>query len=324
MKATSNIEAWQLLAALGDKQGFRGASLKLGLDLPACTRLMQRLELELGLQLVRRDVRPAQLTEAGAYMLKAARAVAEGHAQALQAAAQYGLSEYRIRLGVPVNNPRSSIFSAISAYAEKDPGMRVTVLSDLTHRDLFEGRAEAAYLPYRPPADGLFLWDIGRGFNALFATPGYLREHGEPRTPEDLRHHAVILRSGEFYPIADRLVRGGESVPLACGSVAFAGDVMSGREALLRGEGISVSLSFSSCWRELQEGLVVPVLMGWHRPAWQMTAAIARRDLGSQRLVNFMRWFVKEEALFLRARTRQHFAFLQLCGFKQEQSEVWV
>ena len=73
------------------------------------------------------------------------------------------------------------------------------------------------------------------------------------------------------------------------------GDVLSGKEALLAGEGISVDLSISSIEKELKSGLVVQVLPYWSRPAWHVTFAIRRESLSNSRLVKFALWLKERE-----------------------------
>ena len=48
MKAVSNIDAWRVLAAIAEGNGITGASESTGIDLPACTRLIKKLDEELG------------------------------------------------------------------------------------------------------------------------------------------------------------------------------------------------------------------------------------------------------------------------------------
>lgn len=44
--------------------------------------------------------------------------------------------------------------------------------------------------------------------------------------------------------------------------IAFAGDVLSGKEVLLAAEGIAVDLSFHICRHEIEQGRLVRVLAG--------------------------------------------------------------
>ena len=310
VKAMKNLDAWRLLAELGRDGGYKAASLRLGLDFPTCTRLMQRLEAELGIELVARGARPARLSDAGRLLLPAVQAMLAAQDNALRLAASLNGAPMTIRLSIPVNCPRQSVSSFIQAYASRDSALTVEVASDMNHADVLSGKTDLAMLPYRPPAEDLMLWSMGRSFNILLATPRYLQEHGIPRTPADLARHALILRSGDYYPRSKRLVRGEESVPLIFGHAAFSGDVMSGKEALLKGEGIAISLSIATCRKELESGAVVPVLPGWHRPEWEMTLAMARTGLGNPRLVHFAQAFAQSESEAIQQRRMENLQLL--------------
>ncbi|MGN1149565.1 MAG: hypothetical protein ACI4SY_02530, partial [Sutterella sp.] len=52
------------------------------------------------------------------------------------------------------------------------------------------------------------------------------------------------------------------------------------RDRLLAGEGIAVDLSTGFMADALLEGRVVPVLPGWHRPAWKLTVAARPQNTG--------------------------------------------
>ena len=148
----------------------------------------------------------------------------------------------------------------------------------------------------------------------LLVAPKYLREHGIPKVPQDLVHHAVILRSGDYYPMSRFLVRGEEKVPLVFDLVAFSGDVMSGKEALLNGEGIAVSFSIATCQKEIEIGVVVPVLLGWHRPEWKMTLAMAKTNIGNLRFIHFARAFLLSEGEAICRRRMENIRLLTRFG----------
>ena len=88
----------------------------------------------------------------------------------------------------------------IQSYSHQDPNLKVEILSDVDHEDVISGKVDIAYLPYRPPAEGLFIWDVNKVGNVPLATPEYVRRRGNPQSPEDLRTHDIILRAGRNYP----------------------------------------------------------------------------------------------------------------------------
>jgi DNA-binding transcriptional LysR family regulator len=312
MKATNNIDAWKVLAALSEGRGMKGASISTGLDLPACTRIIQKLEEDLGLALIDHESRPARLTKGAEALLPAVRSLLESHARLQAGAAVLRGESISASLSIPVNCPRESVNAILKSFAGRDPGLSIEIVSDFDHEDVLEGRVDIAYLPYEPPAAGLLLWKVGAAFNLPLASREYLRRRGEPKCPEDLASHSVILRKARHYDFTETLVRGAESRPLKCRRVAFAGDVMSGREALLKGDGIALDLSISSCLKDIESGALVPVLGGWHRPAWRMTLAAPARARHSPRLLRFAEWFAEAEGKALLERMRRYAAMFPL------------
>ena len=305
-----NLQQLRYVIAVNRFRNFAKAADSCNVSQPTLSAMLQKLEAELGTELVVRNVRPAQLTDAGKFLLPSARAVSQAHEEALQCAVSLAEVPMTIRLSIPVNCPRESIHELIQNYGREFPAFAVEILSDMNHEDVLTGRADLAMLPYRPPADGLVIWELGKSFNVLLASPKYLHEHGEPKTPADMIHHDVILRSGDYYPKSSFLMRGEETVPFGFRHAAFSGDVMSGKEALLKGEGIAVSLSIATCRKELESGEVVPVLQGWHRPDWKMTLVMSRNNLGNQRLVRFAQAFVKSESEAIGRRRTENLALL--------------
>ena len=123
--------------------------------------------------------------------------------------------------------------------------------------------------------------------------------------PEDLIHHKVILRESRHYPVTDHLEKNSENRPLRCAGIAFSGDVLSGRECVLNGEGVALDLSFSRCLTEIKEGKLIPVLDGWHRPEWHLNIVIAKENESNARLMKFARWFASAEAFALNKRSEK-------------------
>lgn len=313
MDILNNLLAWKVLTAVSNMQGMRGASLATGLDLPTCSRLVQKLEDAVGIRLIDRSVRPVRLTAEAAPLLKKARALIDKHDELLLLVQNLSLTPMKIRIGIPVNNPRQSIYKLLKKYEKQDPTLSIEIHSDSTHLDVLEGRIDIAYLPYRPPSDGLFIWDIGKIGNVPLATPEYLSKHTKPQTPADLKYHDIIIRMGLNYPITKTLHRGKKTAPLVYKTIAFAGDVVSGKEAVLNGDGIALDLSIAYCLREIEDGTLVPVLNGWHRPNWDKTLVVKRDALSNARLVNFARHFVKLESEYSKIR----------CEANQRREKEW-
>lgn len=171
---------------------------------------------------------------------------------------------------------------------------------------MISGKVDIAYLPYRPPAEGLFIWDVNKVGNVPLATPEYVRRRGNPQSPEDLRTHDIILRTGRNYPVTSHLQKDGELRSLEYKQIVFSGDVLSGREWLMAGMGIAIDLSLAFCWKDIEQGRLVPVLNGWSRSPWDLTVAMKKHSLSNRRLVSFAKAIVEYEAKASENRAKFH------------------
>ena len=124
-------------------------------DMAACSRMIGRLEADLGIDLIDHSHRPVQLTASGRALLPYAKALVDAHRRLEEAARQCLAMPIVVRMGIPVNISRSSVFDFLKRYERIDSNLRLEMLSDIDHQDLFEGKADVAYLPYRPFAQQL-------------------------------------------------------------------------------------------------------------------------------------------------------------------------
>ena len=268
MKISERLLAWQVLLSLSEGKGFSLAADKFGRDEAFYCRLTHGLETEIGIRLTEPHSRPVRLTQDAIELLPEIECYLEAAKKLKEKISASGSHKLSIKLGIPVNVPRTS--------------------SDVDHEDVISGKVDIAYLPYRPPAEGLFIWDVNKVGNVPLATPEYVRRRGNPQSPEDLRTHDIILRAGRNYPATTHLQKDGELRPLEYKQIVFSGDVLSGM-------GVAIDLSLAFCWRDIEQGRLLPVLNGWSRAPWDLTVAIKKQNLSNQRLVALARALVEHE-----------------------------
>lgn len=297
MKIIKNLSAWEVLKALESGQGIKYASIVTNQDLARCTRLIQQLEEFTGLELVNHKERPSRLSKNAATLLPVIKELISSHQKLMSAIEALKNEKINFKISIPINSPRKTIYPLLKACAKKYPELELEIFADCDHEDVLRGKIDAAYLPYRPPTDGLILFPISDDFISVpLASPKYIQKYGLPCCPEDMCKHRVIIRSGRNYPMTQALWKGKQSRQLVYKEIAFSGDVLSAKESLLAGEGVAVDLSFSSCEKEFEEGLVIPVLGGWHKAPWRITLAVKREFIHNQRIMTFMRNFAEKEA----------------------------
>ena len=288
MKISERLLAWQVLLSLSEGKGFSLAADKFGRDEAFYCRLTHGLETEIGIRLTEPHSRPVRLTQDAIELLPEIECYLEAAKKLKEKISASGSHKLSIKFGIPVNVPRTSFVEIIQSYSHQDPNLKVEILSDVDHEDVISGKVDIAYLPYRPPAEGLFIWDVNKVGNVPLATPEYVRRRGNPQSPED-------LRAGRNYPATTHLQKDGELRPLEYKQIVFSGDVLSGKEWLMAGMGVAIDLSLAFCWRDIEQGRLLPVLNGWSRAPWDLTVAIKKQNLSNQRLVALARALVEHE-----------------------------
>lgn len=197
------------------------------MDIAVCSRLIKRLEEELGMALVDHYSRPAKLTKEAASIIPAVRSYLQGWQRLQNACCASRNMPLSLKFSIPVNVPRRDPYAIVKNYRRIDPTLELEIVSDADHEDVLNGRVDIAYLPYRPSADSLMLWPIAEIGNVMLASPDYLAANGTPKNPADLIRHDIIVRSGRHYPVTKNLTNGSECVALVSRRIAFAGDVAS-------------------------------------------------------------------------------------------------
>ncbi|HEX6704124.1 MAG TPA: LysR family transcriptional regulator [Albitalea sp.] len=175
------------------ENGFAAGARRLGLSPARVTRAVQELEDHLGVQLLQRTTRRLALTAAGETYLDRVRSILSDLDAAEEAAHSHAreMSGSVRVLSLP-GLPTHLVAPAIAGFRRQHPKVTVELRSDvLASRDI-EGHditllMDQAHLP----ADAV-VRRIVDSHAILCASPDYVRRHGAPRTPQDLREHALV------------------------------------------------------------------------------------------------------------------------------------
>ena len=107
----------------------------------------------------------------------------------------------------------------------------------------------------------------GQGLFLPCASPSYLRRFGTPKTPEDLADHVGIVVANGLRQAAPALVKDGQSVPIHFKRLIRFNSASAAKTAALLGSGIHVNLPSLHCFREVEDGTLMPLLKGWEQPS---------------------------------------------------------
>jgi DNA-binding transcriptional LysR family regulator len=188
------IDAMQVFITVADLQGFAPAARKLGLSPSGVTRLIAALEDRLGARLLQRTTRSVTLTDVGARYLERARRIladveeAEGSIEDERAR-----PSGRLAVSAPIGFGRLHVSPVVSEYLKRHPEVSGDLrLSDRMINLVEEGVDLAVRIGHLADSS-LVARHVGEMRRIVVASPGYLKTHGQPRTPEAVASHRTIL-----------------------------------------------------------------------------------------------------------------------------------
>src|ERR1700676_5020025 len=211
------IDAMQAFVAVADLRGFAPAARKLGQSPSNVTRLIAALEDRLGARLLQRTTRQVALTDVGTRYLERARRIladveeAEGAAEG-ERTRPSGL----LVVSAPVGFGRLHVSPVMSAYLKRYPEVSGELRLSDQIINLVEDGVDLAVRIGHLPDSTLVARHVGEMRRIVVASPDYLKQHGEPDTPEAIASHQTIQFGAISASPEWRFVRGDREVRVAC------------------------------------------------------------------------------------------------------------
>lgn len=187
------IDAMQAFVTVADLRGFAPAARKLGMSPSGVTRLIAALEERLGARLLQRTTRQVALTDAGARYLERARRILSDVEEAESAAeGERTRPGGRLVVSAPNGFGRLHVSPVVSAYLQRYPEVSADLrLSDRMINLVEEGVDLAVRIGHLPDST-LVARHVGEMRRIVVASKDYLKQRGEPKTPEAIADHDTI------------------------------------------------------------------------------------------------------------------------------------
>ena len=211
------IDAMQAFVAVADLQGFAPAARKLGLSPSAVTRLIAALEERLGARLLQRTTRSVTLTDIGSrYLVRARRILADVEEAEGSAQDERTRPSGRLVVSAPVGFGRLHVSPVMSAYLKRYPEVSAELRLADRMVNLVEDGIDLAVRIGHLADSSLVARQVGEMRRIVVASSGYLKQHGEPNTPEAIASHETI-QFGAMTASPDwRFVDDGREIRVAC------------------------------------------------------------------------------------------------------------
>lgn len=186
----------QIFAAVAETGGFAAAARKLGISPPVVTRGIAELEDRIQVKLFNRTTRHVRLTEPGYTYLDDVKLILENVAEADEAVAGInGQAIGRLTVTSSVIFGQKHVLPGIVEYLSANPSVKVSALFLDRVVNLLEEGVDVGVRIGNLPDSSFRAIRVGSVKRILCASPDYLKRHGCPEKPEDLKNHTTILAS---------------------------------------------------------------------------------------------------------------------------------
>ncbi|MYM70935.1 LysR family transcriptional regulator [Duganella sp. FT134W] len=285
------------IVALSNAGSLSGAARELGITTSAVSKRLAFIESRIGVPLVNRTTRRMSLTPEGEVLLEHARRILGEIADLDQLLTNSkGVPKGQLRVNATLGFGRLHIAPAISQYVLKYPQVDVQLQLSVDPPPLTDDQFDVC-IRFGAPADTrVTARRLAANRRLLCASPKYLEQHGEPKSPAELaRHNCICIRQGDEAYGVWRLFTGRENGP-ATGRTADAVRVRGnlttndGEIAVnwaLDGHGILMRAEWD-IERYLQSGRLVQVLPNFKTPDADIYAVYPQRHQLSARIRTFV------------------------------------
>ncbi|MBE9603365.1 LysR family transcriptional regulator [Acetobacteraceae bacterium H6797] len=203
------LDCDRMLVAVLETGSFSRAAARLGVSSGQASKLVSRLEAELGVQLIKRTTRALAPTEVGQAYYERIKPLLEEF-DALDASVRHasGAPSGRLRLTAPLTFGTVQLTPALIDFARAYPDIQLDVSFSDRVVSLVDEGFDAAVRIGRPNDSSLIARRLGEVRMVMGASANYLARRGRPEKPADLAGHACLIDTNYHDPFNWHLGRG--------------------------------------------------------------------------------------------------------------------
>ena len=252
------LDELQVFLAIFEAGSMAAAAHKLHRSPSGVTRQVAPLEERVGARVFERSTRRLTATGEGQRLAEGARRLLADYDAAIgehQQATPRGL----LRVTAPTVFGRRHMAPVVTAFLMRYPDIQVELILNDRNMDLIDSGIDLALSIGPLDSSGLVARQVGAVRRMTVASPAYLRQHGEPATPEELSRHQLILGTAVRGLPEWRYGAEGREYVVRFTPRLQVNDVEGVLHAAREGFGIARALSYQAA-PDLRAGTLVPVL----------------------------------------------------------------
>ncbi len=173
--------------------GFINAARALGVPKTTVSRKVLALEQRLGARLLKRTTRRIGLTEAGSAYYERCRGIVGALSEAEAMVSELNTAPRGwLRINLPYSMALDSIGPMLDGFLARYPDVRVELVASDEPLDLVASDIDLALRIGALPDSTQSARQLCKSGSHVYASLDYIRRHGAPSSPDDLRHHRVL------------------------------------------------------------------------------------------------------------------------------------
>ena len=290
-----NLYAVRLFIRVVDLGSFSKAAAELGIGQPSATKVVAKLEQQLGSRLLHRSTHGVTPTEIGFLYYEKCKLIdhhfeeAQSVAALLQSQVQGGL-----RISTSVAFGRRVLVPLVMRFMKQNPKLQIELTFEDRYVDLVEQGIDVAIRMGRLADSTLGARFLAINPWVVVGSPAYLAQRGVPQSLDDLAQHDALVYStvqgdarwlftdadGRLYPIT---VRG-----------TLRSNNLSALLAATRGDMGLAALPWYVAHESVQSGAVQPVLTEWSLPSQEIHAVYPSPRQVPAKVNRFIQWLQGE------------------------------
>jgi DNA-binding transcriptional LysR family regulator len=296
------IEGMQIFVRVAELSSFTQAAEQLALPKARVSTAVQQLEGQLGTRLLHRTTRRVQLTQDGQAFYERCKELLADVDELQGMFQQQGVQSLRgrLRVDMPTLIARDQIIPRLPEFLAAHPQLSVEFSSTDRRVDVVREGFDCV-LRVGPLADsGLVARPVGQLRQINCASPGYLAQHGTPKTLDDLAAHRLVhyVPTLGAKPSGWEYVHDGRVRTLAMPSVLTVNSTEAYQSACVAGLGL-IQAPAAGLASLLARGLLVEVMPQHRAPSLPVSLLYANRRNLPQRVQVFMAWVAETLAPYL-------------------------
>jgi DNA-binding transcriptional LysR family regulator len=223
---------------------FTRAAKLLGMPNSTVSAKVSNLEKRLGVTLLTRTTRKLRLTDAGErYFQKCSKALEEIQGAEAELTTVSGEPRGTLKITAAADFGHSVLPMMVQAFLKKYPNTRIDLTVTNRIVDLVDEGIDLAIRAGELKDSSLKARKFPVGSMYLWASPSYLKEHGTPTHPKDLKNHEVLIfKAARIRPV--KLTNGKDTVQISDTSRIAVDDLETTKRFARLGQGIALLPGF--------------------------------------------------------------------------------